>query len=126
MYVRDMPWHGQMLYCLKAGNVILEGCVFPVLAHGGLRAAGWFCTLGKTHYMFITMEVAWGLELNTPGFKWVQMVLTSSVTWASHLSSLNHDLTCTVRGQDPFRRNYVLGVCTDNIHHGVKPMGGAH
>lgn len=57
---------------------------------------------------------------------WVQMVLTSSVTWASHLSSLNHDLTCTVRGQDPSRRNYVLGVCTDNIHHGVKPMGGAH
>lgn len=66
MYVRDVHWHSQMLHWLEEGNVIPEDCVFPVLAHGDLRASGCFCTLGKTHRIFHVVEKAWTLELDTP------------------------------------------------------------
>lgn len=67
MCIGDVRWQSQMLHCSEEGNGIFEG-YFP-LADGCLRASGYFCTLGRTSYIFNVVETASALDLDTPGFK---------------------------------------------------------
>lgn len=84
MSVRDVHWHSQMLRCLEEGNGILEGYVFPI--------GSWW---SEDRWMFLSFgkDPLYFCDKKCLGFgirgTWIQMTLTSLVTLASHLSSLN-------------------------------------